>query len=296
MTARASWRKRRRMERCIFVSDLHGRRDRYDKLFQLIACDKPEAVLIGGDFLPSAFAPTPGETVAFVNGYLQETLARLRSTMQEDYPRIFLIMGNDDERAREPEVLQLERSGLIEYIHMKGVALGLFWVYGYACVPPTPFLLKDWERYDVSRYVDPGCIPPEEGKYSYPVSGREVKFTTIERDLRCLAGDDVLDNAVFLFHAPPYGTHLDLADNDNVWVDGVLLDGHIGSIAVRRFIEDRQPLLTLHGHAHGSAARSGTWRDRIGRTHVFSAAHDGFEIAAVCFDLSDLNAAVRKLL
>ena len=284
------------MERCVFVSDLHGKRDRYDKLFQLIACDKPEAVFVGGDFLPSALAPKPGETVTFINGYLQETLDRLRSTMLEDYPRIFLIMGNDDERAREPEVLQLESSGLIEYIHLKGVALGPFRVYGYACVPPTPFLLKDWERYDVSRYVDPGCIPPEEGKYSYPISEHEVRFTTIERDLRRLAGDDVLDNAIFLFHAPPHGTHLDLVDNNEVWMDGVLLDSHIGSIAVRRFIEDRQPLLTLHGHAHRSAAHSGTWRDRIGRTHVFSAAHDGFEIAVVYFDLSDLCTAVRKLL
>jgi len=30
-------------------------------------------------------------------------------------------------------------------------------------VPPTPFLLKDWEKYDVSAYVDPGCVSPEEG-------------------------------------------------------------------------------------------------------------------------------------
>ena len=36
-------------------------------------------------------------------------------------------------------------------------------VFGYNCVPPTPFRLKDFDRSDVSPYVDPGCVPPEEG-------------------------------------------------------------------------------------------------------------------------------------
>jgi len=35
----------------------------------------------------------------------------------------------------------------------------------------------------------------------------------------------------------------------------------VGSIAVRRFIEERQPLLTLHGHIHESARLTGDWRE-----------------------------------
>jgi len=101
---------------------------------------------------------------------------------------------------------------------------------------------------------------------------------------------------VFLFHAPPYRTKLDRADLDGKTIDHVPLDVHVGSIAVRRFIEQRQPWLTLHGHVHESARLSGDWRDCLGRTRMFSAAHDGPELALVRFDLDDPARASRELL
>ena len=99
---------------------------------------------------------------------------------------------------------------------------------------------------------------------------------------------------MFLFHTPPHETKLDRAALDGKMVDHVPLDLHVGSIAVRRFIEARQPLLTLHGHIHESARLTGSWRDRIGRTHLFSAAHDGPELALVRFDLEHPEGATRS--
>ena len=69
-----------------------------------------------------------------------------------------------------------------------------------------------------------------------------------------------------------------------LFIDHVPLDCHVGSIAVRRLIEQKQPLITLHGHIHESAKRMGSWRDKIGETHLFSAAHHGPELALVRFD------------
>jgi len=63
-----------------------------------------------------------------------------------------------------------------------------------------------------------------------------------------------------------------------------------------RFIEQGQPLVTLHGHIHESARLTGSWRDRIVRTHLFGAAHDGAELALVRFDLEDPDSAMRQLL
>jgi Icc-related predicted phosphoesterase len=168
-------------------------------------------------------------------------------------------------------------------------------VYGYACVPPTPFALKDWERYDVSRFVDPGSVSPEEGFRSVPVPEGEAKWGTIADDLEALVGSDDVSGAVFLFHAPPYRTSLDRAALDGRAVDHAPLDVHVGSIAVRRFIEGRQPLATLHGHVHESARLTGAWRDRIGRTVCLSAAHDGPELALVRFDLDGPAGAAREL-
>jgi len=283
--------------RCFFASDLHGRRDRYEKLFRAARAERPAAIFLGGDLLPSALTAAGAETqAAFVSAALGESLAGLRESDPAQPVRVFLILGNDDARAAESAILPLADRGLLEYAHGRSFALGFFRVYGYACVPPTPFLLKDWERYDVSRHVDPGCVSPEEGWRSVPHDEGDVKWGTIAADLAALAGEDDLSRAVFLFHAPPYGSLLDRAALDGRMVDHVPLDTHVGSIAVRRFIESRQPLVTLHGHVHESARLTGAWRERIGRTWCLSAAHDGPELALVRFDLEAPDEATRELL
>jgi len=284
---------------CAFASDLHGSVERYDKLFRAMRDDPPAALFLGGDLLPSALLPKEPVDLGradFLNEVVADGLTRLRSELGSRYPRVFVILGNDDGRFEEPAVLEIATRGLWTYLHGRHAALGGHTVYGYAYVPPTPFLLKDWERYDVSRYVDPGCVSPEEGLRSVPVRDAEIRHATIEADLKELVGGDDVSGALFLFHGPPYQTTLDRAALDGQSVDHVPLDVHVGSIAVRRFIEERIPLVTLHGHVHESARLTGAWRDRIGSTHLFGAAHDGPELALVRFDLDDPAGGTRELL
>jgi Icc-related predicted phosphoesterase len=127
------------------------------------------------------------------------------------------------------------------------------------------------------------------------VSTHEARYSTIKEDLEILAGEGELDAAVILFHTPPHETTLDRAALDGRSVDHVPLALHVGSIAVRRFIELRQPLITLHGHIHESPRLTGSWKDRLGRTHLFSAAHDGPELALVRVDLESPEQATRIL-
>jgi Icc-related predicted phosphoesterase len=279
---------------CFFVSDLHGRADRYRKLFDAILARKPRAVFVGGDILPH-FAD-PNSPTDFIQDHLLAELDRLRDRLGGDYPRVFVILGNDDARWNEELLEEATREGLLAYLHGRKERIERWTVYGYSYVPPTPFRLKDWERYDVSRHVDPGCVSPEEGAHSVPVSPEEVRYATIREDLLALAGSDDPEHAVFLFHAPPYDTDLDRVALDGMKIDHVPLDVHIGSIAVLRFIESYQPLLTLHGHAHESARLTGSWRCRLGRTLALSAAHDAPELALVRFDLEDPSGATRELL
>jgi len=285
------------MTPCLFASDLHGKVDRYDKLFREVQHSRPAAVFLGGDLLPglSALAGSFGSDAEFVESFLGESLELLRRCLGKDYPQWFVVLGNDDGKAPEASVLSVAGRGLWSYAHGRRLPLGQYSVYGYAFVPPTPFQLKDWERYDVSRFVDPGCVPPEEGWSSESVSREELRYATIQQDLEDLTGEADLARAVFLFHTPPYRTHLDRADLDGKRIDWVPLDVHVGSIAVRRFLEKRQPLVSLHGHVHESARLNGSWRDRLGRTHCFSAAHDGPELALVRFDLERPERADRRL-
>ncbi|MGE3850642.1 MAG: metallophosphoesterase [Planctomycetota bacterium] len=283
---------------CLFATDLHGHIDRYEKLFEIVAADPPAALFLGGDLLPSPLIPpSAGEPRHhdFLNGFLGAELGRMRTKLGTRYPRIFVILGNDDGRFMEAAVIELATRGVWTYAHDRRASFGRHAVYGYSCVPPTPFLLKDWERYDVSRFVDPGCVSPEEGRRSVPVSESEARYGTIAEDLKRLVGQDDVRDAICLFHTPPYRTALDRAALDGQMVDHAPLDVHVGSIAVERFIKARQPLLTLHGHVHESARLTGSWQDRIGRTHLFGAAHDGPELCLVRFDPENLATAKREL-
>lgn len=284
---------------CFFVSDLHGSESRYLALFEKIREERPRALFLGGDILPSAItavAPPGAGHRDFINDFLVTELMRLYGQLGEDYPRVFLILGNDDGRFVEAAVYDAAVRGVWEYVHDRRVRFENYQVYGYAYVPPSPFQLKDWERYDVSRYVDPGCVSPEEGYMSVPASNYERKHATIARDLDRLADNADLSNAIFLFHSPPYKSNLDRAALDGNMIDHVPLDVHVGSMAVKKFITAKQPLLTLHGHVHESTRLTGEWRDKIGRTVMLSAAYDGQELALIRFDPEAPEQATRELI
>ena len=282
------------MTPCFFVSDVHGSTSRLATLLRAVEREAPDAVFVGGDILPNRVrSPDPTD---FLENHFLGGLRELRARMGQRYPRVFAILGNDDGRWGESILEEASDDRTLSYVHSRRVEMGRWAVYGYSYVPPTPFRLKDWERYDVSRYVDPGSTSPEEGIRTVEVSPEEVRYATIREDLDTLAGDGELSRAVFLFHTPPYDTVLDRAELDGVRVEHVQVDVHVGSIAVRRFIESRQPLLTLHGHIHESARLTGAWRTTIGKTVAISAAHDGPELALVRLDLENPGSASRELL
>lgn len=278
---------------------MHGEVDRYDKLLASIVRERPQAVFLGGDLLPLTVLPSAGAgrgNADFVETCVKPAFRGTRAALGPAYPPIFLILGNDDPRCQEEWFQSGSTEGLWHYAHGRKLAFEEFAIYGYACVPPTPFLLKDWECYDVSRHVPPGCVSPEEGRRSVPGDESRIKWGTILRDLDLLVGGDPLGRAIFLFHTPPYGTALDRAALDGRTYEHVALDVHVGSLAVRRFIEERQPYLTLHGHVHESTRLTGEWKTRLGKTACINGAHDGPELALVRFDLDSPWEATRELI
>ncbi len=285
---------------CFFVTDLHGSIERYEKLFREIRSRLPEIVFIGGDVLPNLahYREAAGHSYQnFINDYLIKKLVSLKADLKKEYPTIFIIPGNDDPRIHEDDFIAGEQRKIWTYFHNRTRHYEKFHLFGYACVPPTPFKLKDWERYDVSRYVDPGCISPEDGLHTVDVDENELRYSTIKKDLKNLVRNTKnFSNTVFLFHSPPYSTNLDRVATDGKMIDHVPLDVHVGSIAIRRFIEKYQPLVTLHGHIHESARITGNWQDSIGRTLCFSAAHDSTELSLIRFSLDIPGKATRELL
>lgn len=277
--------------KCFFVSDFHGKPDKYKKLFNSIKDESPEIVFLGGDLLPHSYLVSN-----FIKDFLVDNLLKLKSELRNLYPNIFLILGNDDAKSEEKEIINYSNEGIWEYINFRSIELPKFRVYGYCYTPPSPFMLKDWEKYDVSRYIDPGCISPEEGKRTVEVSIEEKKYSTIKKDLDTLFGNQNINNDIILFHGPPYKTNLDRASLDGKFIEHIPLDVHVGSVAIRKLIELKEPKLTLHGHIHESPRLTGSWKDNIGNTRCFSAAYHGKGLAIIKFDFDKLDESERIIL
>jgi len=277
------------MTKCIFSTDLHGNIKKFDKFFDYIVKEKPDIVFLGGDILPSGISAFAGSDMSsnFIDGYLKNKLLTLKTELKNNYPRFYTIMGNDDPKIYEEDILRLDKENLLEYINQKIVNYKSYNIVGYSYVPPTPFSLKDWEKYDVSRYVDPGCTSPEEGCRTVEEAINIIRFSTIEKDINTLTEKLSTENSIFLFHSPPYKTNLDRINTHGRMIDYVKIDENVGSIAIKKFIEARQPLITLHGHIHESAQISGKWYEFIGRTICINGAHQGQELSIVRINLED---------
>ncbi len=282
---------------CLFTSDLHGNESKYKKLFKQITKFTPDAVFIGGDLSRSIKnIKSKNSNNNFFMLFVLPELQKLKDNLKDLYPEIFIISGNDDSKALEVEIRIIEEYGLWYYIQDSHLKWMDYDIHGYSYVPPTPFLFKDWERYDVSRFIPPGSIAPEEGIISFGVKDPEDKYRTIKLDLEKIAKANDLSNSIFLFHSPPYQTQLDRGDLDGKFIDHVPLDVHLGSIAIKDFISKYQPLITMHGHIHESTRLTGNWNDKIGKTICFNGSHDGQELSIIIFDPSDPLSAKRELI
>jgi len=276
--------------RCLFTADLHGHRGRYQALRKLIEKETPAGLFIGGDLFRADRV-----SEEFIKAELFEPIVRMRKESGKTI-RCFIIMGNDDPRGLEETFQKADADGIIDYVHNRAVPFGDLFVTGYSFVPPTPFQLKDWEKYDVSRFVDPGCVSPEEGYRSVPVPAREIRYSTIADDLDRLAHNAPPNKTIYLFHSPPYKTCLDRAALDGKMIDFAPLDVHVGSIAIERFIRQHQPLLSLHGHIHESTRLTGQWSEKIGQTVACNGSCEGDQLAIVRFDPHNLGSLTREVI
>lgn len=283
---------------CLFVSDLHGKVNRYEKLFKYLAKEKPAALFIGGDILPSSVLHSlrAGDNKTdFVTDYLAPRFEKLRQKIGARYPRVFIIMGNDDPKTEEETLLHFERKGLWEYVHGKTVSFEGYTVFGYSYVPPTPFMLKDWERFDIDLKVQKGCIPPDAGFTTAPAEENNGKYT-IKDDLAGLSETINMKKAILLFHSPPHNTGLDRIAGDHTDESATPKVEFVGSKAIRQLIEKHQPHITLHGHIHESSRLSGAWKEKFHHTTSITAAFDGKGLAVVRFNPDNPMKAERLII
>lgn len=250
----------------VFATDLHGIEIHFQRLFQYIRSQNTKCLVFGGDLCPGGsvyndFGQIQVSQREFLLGFFLPQLQELNNHLPD--LQCLLIMGNDDLRANLDLLEEAEQRNVLQIIHKRVVRIDGFTFLGYSCIPPTPFLIKDWEKYEnANRIIEPVAIPPENGYRSFDV-GEE---TTIEEDLAPFLDEVRSGRTIFVCHCPPYKTNLDHSTTDRYRYEGLKMDKHLGSISIRNFIESAQPLVSLHGHIHESTSISGRYDDRLNRS------------------------------
>ncbi|MFQ5648164.1 MAG: metallophosphoesterase [Candidatus Aenigmatarchaeota archaeon] len=141
---------------------------------------------------------------------------------------VFIMMGNDDFGINMDVLEKAEKKGILKIAHNKVHKVDGKLLVGYSFIAPTPFFIKDWERLEQD----------------------------IKKGLAKWAKKADPKKSIWMFHVPPYNTKLDVLYNGE----------HAGSVGIKWFIEEHQPLLTLHGHIHESPDMSGAWKESFGKT------------------------------
>ena len=259
------------MFKLIYTADLHGNESFYKRLLKKAEDENVSAVVIGGDLCPKGGI---NNQKFFQEKFLIPLFKQFKQKNKDK--EIYLIMGNDDFRANLQVLQKSDEVGILKLIHKKSVKLNNKCnIAGYSFVNPTPFRLKDWEKPEFENDKIAMQLFLEE------IRTAEKEGGTIEEDLIQLKKLSNPKKTVYVIHAPPFNTKLDI----------ITTGTHVGSKAIRRFIGKEHPLLTLHGHIHESPKMSGSWRDKLGKTICINVGsrYPEYKLNCVVIDADDLN-------
>lgn len=245
----------------LYVTDLHGDKNKYRKSLD-IAVEKNIGVIVnGGDMLPK-LGERHLEQPIFINEFLRDYFSEL-----ERHGITYLAMlGNDD--LLSVDGLFDTVCGEYENVHNiagKKVRVGGYEFIGMNYILDHPFGCKD-RVVTETHYIPQRQLSPVAGisnEYGYDRIYNWLEYARTELPYMCDILNDLPEpenpqQTVYVMHMPPAGLRL-----------GQLLyqDLDIGSVDIYEFLKERQPLLSLHGHIHESPdTQKGRWINQIRST------------------------------
>lgn len=277
--------------RVYYAGDIHGSEMLFRKFLGAAKFYDVDALVLGGDITGKVMVPLierkPGRWEGRLLGRTrkaknEQQLEALEKDVRfngfypyrcspEEYDRLA-----EDEAYRDQTFGRLMRDEVARWIRLAEDRLGDSGV-GCFIMPGND---DDWETDEAlessyvvnpdGRVVDVGQYQMLSCAWTNPTpwdSPRELPDDEFWEKLARIAADlDPERPAIFNLHCPPYDTPLDrapaLTDDLQVITEGgepKLVP--VGSRSIRRLIEERQPLVSLHGHVHESRGVC-----RLGRT------------------------------
>lgn len=275
-----------------FVTDLHGSEICWKKFLNAGAFYKADVVILGGDITGKAMVPIVQRANATWIASLQDHVDVLETKGEVEqfakrvqnrgyYP---IEVSEEEYRALQADedlvdkrFKQVMLEGTERWIAMAEDKLGGTGIRVIAC-PANDDMFEIDDLLASARVVETGDEdhPIDLGEGFTMVSMgwtnptpwhtfREAEEPELARRIEVAlghAGDP--SQTIFNFHAPPYGSKLDLApalNEDLSYVSGGQALRPVGSTSVREAVQRFQPLLSLHGHIHEAKGAA-----RIGRT------------------------------
>ena len=263
----------------LFVTDLHGRKWKYERLFKVAKELQPDIVINGGDLLPK-----DGDLFTqdkFITNYLDNHFARF------DSAGIYYLcyLGNDDLRIFD-ELFEetCNKYSSVICLAQRKFELRDFEFVGMNWIVDYPFRLKDRCRMDTEDYIfqqqfGTGLLSTPNGFHELDDWFAEAKtLPTIEDELNQLVHPKDMAHSVYVIHMPPFKLGLDKCSHG----------AEVGSKAIYNFLQKYQPKLSLHGHIHESPEVSGRWYAKLGNTICIQPGQlDGFTYVTI--DLSTMK-------
>jgi uncharacterized protein len=279
-------------KRIFFATDLHGSEQCFRKFLNAGALYDAAYLIIGGDILGKRLVPIVEDGAGRYNAQYAEQrytdldsdgVATVKAAIRArgDYPIVTSREESpqfDDAEHMDAVFRKVAYDSVADWVTLAEERLRGSGRRCFVAPGNDDFLEIDsaLQNSDVLEFAEDRCIQLDEDYemittgYSNPTpwdTERELPENELKARITALAaqaGDP--DRLIAVLHPPPYDCQLDLAprlreDYSIVMTGGQAQMMPVGSIAVREFIEDAQPLLGLHGHVHESAGST-----HIGRT------------------------------
>jgi Icc-related predicted phosphoesterase len=277
----------------LFTSDLHGNEKLYGLIndyasFRAENSQPLSALILGGDLFPNSSDKNKALKIqqAFINGFFTSFLEK----MSDLHIMVYVLLGNMDLSITINPVLDLQRRGLLKSLFSRSQCLpkGLT-VVGCSFIPPSPFKLKDMEKREfpddsVPIHPETCYISSDSGILEIPSKSLLSQGKSLYEELEYIY-NNIDSPHILVTHCPPFDTKLDITDS------GV----HAGSRAVKKIIDQKQPLLSLHGHIHESFRVSGAETDASGPCLSVNPGAESGSLRACIFN-EDAPAASLKII
>ena len=276
---------KRKYKRLLLAADLHGSEIVFRKFLSAATFYEADALLIGGDLTAKTIAPIvqqrDGRFRTRLSGLSREDLSAAEldpieksiadsgqypvRLSEEEYASLRADPGKVEQLFTDQMIDQIRRWTRLAESHLSPVGIPLYWIGGnddkpeaLAHVTSTPhvqYIDEAVTRFDEDHEIlGFGWTNPSPWR-----TPRELPEDQLEKRLGPLL-DRVQDpsRCIYLMHAPPFGTGLDIAPKLDTSTDppkpltqgGQEILIPVGSTTFRDAILETQPVLGLHGHIH----------------------------------------------